>query len=52
MEPTKFGSLNNAATFMGFSKQTLAYAYKHKRPLITRQKGGAKVFFIEWLELT
>ena len=24
--------------------------YKNKRPLITRRKGGAKVFYIKWLE--
>ena len=50
IKPTKFESLDNAATFMGVSKQTLAYTHKHKRPLITRWKGGAKVFFIKWLE--
>ena len=52
MEPTKFESLDNAATFKGLSKQTLAYAHKHKRPLITRRKGGEKVFLIDWLEAT
>ena len=50
MEPTKLESLKDAATFMGVSKPTLTYAYEHKRPFITRRKGGAKVFFIKWLE--
>ena len=48
MEPTKFEGL----TFIWVSKQTLSYPHKHKRPLITRQKGGAKVFFNGWLEST
>ena len=30
LEPTKFESLYNAATFMGVLKQTVAYAHKHK----------------------
>ena len=50
MEPTKFESLDDAATFMGVSKQTLTYAHKHKRPFITRRKVRDKVFFIKWLE--
>ena len=50
METTEFESLTNAATFMGISKQSLTYAHKHKRPTITTQKNGTKVFFIEWLE--
>ena len=50
MEPTKFESLDDATTFIKVSKQTLAYTNKHKKPFITRRKGGAKVFFIEWLE--
>ena len=50
MEPTKFESLDNATAFMGVSKQILTYAHKHKKPFITRRKGGDKVFFTEWLE--
>ena len=52
MEHNNFESLDDDAAFKGVPKQTLAYAYKHKRPVITRQKGGAKVFFTEWLEVT
>ena len=47
MKPTKFEILDDAAAFKGISQQTLTYAHEHKRLLITRQKGGAKVFFIE-----
>ena len=50
MEPSTFKSFSEASTFIGISRQTLEYTHKHKRPLITRRKGGAKVFFIEWLE--
>ena len=50
MEPSTFEKLSDASMFIGGSRQTLTYAHKHKRPLITRRKGGAKVFFIEWLE--
>ena len=50
MKPTEFESLDDVATFMLVSKQTLTYAHKHKRPLMTRWEGGAKVFFIEWLD--
>ena len=42
MEPTNFESLHDATAFMGVPKQTLTYAYKHKRLVITRWKGGAK----------
>ena len=50
MENTKFESLDDAVAFMRVSKQTLTYTHIHKRPLITGRKGGAKVFFTEWLE--
>ena len=46
MEPRECDSLSDAASDIGLSRQTLAYAYKHKNPLITRRKGGVKVFFI------
>ena len=49
MEPTTFESLDDAAVFMGVSKQTLLYAHKHRRPLITRQKGGATVSLLNSL---
>ena len=52
MEPSTFKSLFEASTFIGVSRQTLEYAHKHKKPLIARRKGGAKVFYIEWLEST
>ena len=50
MEPSTFKSLSEASMFIGVSRQTLTYADKHKKPLITKRKGGAKVFFIKWLE--
>ena len=50
MEPCTFKSLSEASTFIGVLRQALEYAHKHKRPFITRRKGGAKVCFIEWLE--
>ena len=50
MEPSTFKSLSEASAFIGVSRQTLAYAHKHKNSLITRRKGGAKIFFIEWLD--
>ena len=50
MEPREYDSLLEAASDFGVSRQTLAYAHKHKKPLITRREGGAKVFFIKWLE--
>ena len=52
MEPGIFKSLSEASMFIGVSRQTFKYAHKHKRPLTARRKGGAKVFFIEWLEST
>ena len=48
MEHRKYNSLSDAACFN--LRQTLAYAHNHGRLLISRRKGGAKVFFIEWLE--
>ena len=51
MEPREYNSLSDAARDIGVSRQTLEYAHKHKK-LFTRRNGGAKIFFIEWLELT
>ena len=45
MEPSTFKRLFEGSTFIGVLRQTLEYAHKHKRPLIARRKGGAKVFF-------
>ena len=50
MEPRDYDSLLDAVSDIGVSRQTLAYAHKHKKPLITRRKGEAKEFFIKWLE--
>ena len=51
MEPKRYERLLDAANDIKVSKQTLKYAYENKRPHITRWKGGAKVFHIEWLRL-
>ena len=50
MNPKKYGSLLEAAKNIGVQKQTLEYAYNKGRSLMTRRKGGVKVFFIEWLD--
>ena len=50
MGPSTFKSLYDVSTFISVSRQTIEHAHKHIRPLITRRKGGTKVFFIEWLE--
>ena len=49
MESKRYECLSDAANDIKVSKQTLIYAYENRRPLITRRKGGAKVFHIEWL---
>ena len=49
MEPKKYERLKDAANDIEVSKETLIYAYQNRRPLITRRKGGVKVFYIEWL---
>ena len=51
MQPKKYGSLLEAAKGIGVQNQTLEYAHKKGRSLVTRRKGGVKVFFIEWSEL-
>ena len=50
MEPTRYEFLTNTAKDIGVTKQTLIYAHKNKRPLITKRKGRIKVFHIEWLD--
>ena len=50
MEPKRYECLSDTAKDIKALKQTLIYACKNKRHLITRRKGGAKVFYIEWLE--
>ena len=49
MELKRYECLSDAANDIKVSKQTLIYAYENRRPLITRRKGGVKVFHIEWL---
>ena len=49
MELKRYECRSDAANDIKVSKQTLIYAYENRRPLITRRKGGAKVFHIEWL---
>ena len=48
-EPSKYKHLKDAANNIKVSKETLIYAYENRRSLITRRKGGVKVFYIEWL---
>ena len=50
MEPKKYESLKDAANDIKVSMETFIYAYENRRLLITRRKGGVKVFYIEWLE--
>ena len=50
MEPKKYKNLKDVANDIEVSKETLIYAYENKRPLISRRKGGVKVFYTEWLE--
>ena len=50
MEPKRYECLSEATNDIEVLKQTLRYMFKNKRPLIKRRKGGAKVFYIEWLE--
>ena len=50
MELKRYECLSDAANDIKISKQTLVYVHKNKRPLVTRGKGGAKVFYIQWLE--
>ena len=42
IEPSTLKSLSETSNFIGVSRQTLEYTNKHKKPLITRWKGGAK----------
>ena len=49
METREYERLKDAANDIKVSKETLIYAYENRRSLITRRKGGLKVFYIEWL---
>ena len=49
MEPTKYYSLSAAVRGCGLLKQMMVYAYRNRCTRIARQKGGSKVFRIEWL---
>ena len=49
MEPKKYERLTDAASDIKVPRETLIYAYENRRSLITRRKGGVKVFYIEWL---
>ena len=48
MELKRYEHLLDTANDIKVSKQTLIYGYENRRLLITRRKGGAKVFHIEW----
>ena len=50
MELTKYESLKSAAESIGVSIHTLMYADKKQKSFITKRKGEAKVFYIEWLD--
>ena len=50
MEPRNYEHLKHAANDIKVPRETLIYAYENRRQLITRRKGGVKVFYIEWLE--
>ena len=50
MEPKKYERLMDAANDIKVPRETLIYTYENRRTLITRRKGGAKVFYVEWLE--
>ena len=50
IEPKRYECLSDAADDIKISKQTLLFVHEKKRPLITRRKGGAKIFYIKWLE--
>ena len=45
----KYESIKDASKEIEVSRETLLYAYHNRRPLITRRKGGLKVFRIKWL---
>ena len=47
MELKKYECLSDAADDIKVSRQTLIYAHKNKRSLVTRRKGGAKVLYIK-----
>ena len=49
MKPKKYERLTDAANDIKVPRETLMYAYENRRQLITRRKGGVKVFYIEWL---
>ena len=48
-ESKKYESMNEAAKDIGVSKQTLMYACKNDKRMITRRKDIAKAFYIEWI---
>ena len=45
----KYESIKDASKEIRISRETLLYAYHNRRPLITRRKGGLKVFYVEWM---
>ena len=49
MESKEYERLKDAANDIKVSKETLICAYENRTTLITRRKGGVKVFYIEWL---
>ena len=49
MEPRKYECLKDVPNDIEVSKETLIYAFENRMLLITRRKGGVKVFYIRWL---
>ena len=49
MELKKYECIMVAVKDMKVPRETLIYTYENRRQLITRRKGGVKVFYIEWL---
>ena len=49
MEPRKYESIKDAANDIKVPRETLIYAYETRRTIVTRRKGGGKVFYIELL---
>ena len=49
MELKEYEHLKDTANDIKVPRETLIYAYENRRQLITRRKGGVKVFYIEWL---
>ena len=52
MELKKYERLTDAANDIKVPKETIIYAYENRRQLLTRRKGGVKVFYIRGYNFT